>query len=96
VAAERHEAVEHVREVDPPKPSTKLTAMGDASAELARTRRISVGALRKALKNDLDWVVLKALEKERNRRYEPEGPGLKSWPPNSRYSRRIGSNAIAG
>ena len=59
-----------LREVDPPKPSTRLTTMGDASTELARSRHVSVGALKKALKNDLDWVVLKSLEKERNRRYD--------------------------
>ncbi|MGK0353618.1 MAG: serine/threonine protein kinase/formylglycine-generating enzyme required for sulfatase activity [Planctomycetota bacterium] len=59
-----------LREVDPPKPSTRLTSQGNHSTELARTRRVSVGALKKALKNDLDWVVLKALEKERNRRYD--------------------------
>lgn len=59
-----------LREVDPPKPSTKLTSMGDASTKLARARRVSVGALKKALKDDLDWVVLKALEKDRNRRYD--------------------------
>lgn len=59
-----------LREVDPPKPSTKLTTIGDAATELARTRRVSVGALKRALKTDLDWVVLKALEKDRNRRYD--------------------------
>ena len=59
-----------LREVDPPKPSTKLASMGPASTALARTRRISVLALTKALRNDLDWVVMKALEKERNRRYD--------------------------
>jgi tRNA A-37 threonylcarbamoyl transferase component Bud32 len=59
-----------LREVDPPKPSTRLTTIGDAATELAKTRRVSVGALKKALKTDLDWVVLKALEKDRNRRYD--------------------------
>jgi eukaryotic-like serine/threonine-protein kinase len=59
-----------LREEDPPKPSTRLTTMGGASTEIARTRRVSLSVLKKALKSDLDWVVLKALEKERNRRYE--------------------------
>ncbi|MGK0304244.1 MAG: serine/threonine protein kinase, partial [Planctomycetota bacterium] len=59
-----------LREVDPPKPSTRLTTIGAAASELARMRRVSVGALKKALKTDLDWVVLKTLEKDRNRRYD--------------------------
>jgi formylglycine-generating enzyme required for sulfatase activity len=59
-----------LREVDPPKPSTRLTTIGAAASELARMRRVSIGALKKALKTDLDWVVLKALEKDRNRRYD--------------------------
>lgn len=59
-----------LREEDPPRPSTRLSSIGEASSQLARTRRTSVNSLRKALRTDLDWVVLKALEKERNRRYD--------------------------
>ena len=59
-----------LREVDPPKPSTKLTTVAEHSTTIARQLRVSVGALKKVLKNDLDWVVVKALEKDRNRRYE--------------------------
>ncbi|MFO1032388.1 MAG: SUMF1/EgtB/PvdO family nonheme iron enzyme [Planctomycetota bacterium] len=59
-----------LREVEPPKPSTRITKLGAGAAPLAETRRVSLSALKKALVGDLDWVVLKALEKERNRRYE--------------------------
>ncbi len=59
-----------LREVSPPKPSTKLTTIADSAAAVAQARRMSVGALHKALKSELDWVVLKALEKDRNRRYD--------------------------
>ena len=59
-----------LREVEPPRPSTKLTTIGDRSTAIAKQLRVSVGALKKALKSDLDWVVVKALEKDRNRRYE--------------------------
>ena len=59
-----------LREVDPPKPSTRITSLADRGSELAKTRRISASALAKALRSDLDWVVMKALEKERNRRYD--------------------------
>ncbi len=64
------EAQRILREVDPPRPSTKITEIGDVSISVARARRTSVGVLRRALRNDLDWVVLKALEKDRQRRYD--------------------------
>ena len=58
-----------LREVDPPKPSTRLSR-GDASTTLhAEQLRVSEKSLRRTLKSDLDWVVVKALEKDRNRRY---------------------------
>jgi serine/threonine protein kinase/formylglycine-generating enzyme required for sulfatase activity len=59
-----------LREVDPPKPSTKLTASGALAEDVARARRTAVAALRRTLRSDLDWLVLKALEKDRARRYE--------------------------
>jgi serine/threonine protein kinase/formylglycine-generating enzyme required for sulfatase activity len=64
------EAVRILREVEPPRPSTQLSAGGDAAAGVAQARRTSMGVLSRALRYDLDWVVLKALEKDRNRRYE--------------------------
>ena len=59
-----------LREQDPPKPSTRLAFNSSSSTAVAAARHMSAGALARALKNDLDWVVLKALEKDRNRRYE--------------------------
>jgi formylglycine-generating enzyme required for sulfatase activity/tRNA A-37 threonylcarbamoyl transferase component Bud32 len=59
-----------LREVEPQKPSTKLKSIVGAGNEVASARRIPLGALRKALRSDLDWLVLKALEKDRSRRYE--------------------------
>ena len=59
-----------LREAEPPRPSTKLTTMGERSTKLASQLRVTTGALRKALKDDLDWVVVKALEKDRARRYQ--------------------------
>ena len=59
-----------LRDVDPPKPSTKLTTMAGHSTKFAQQLRVSVSALRKALKSDLDWVVFKAIEKDRSRRYQ--------------------------
>ncbi|MFY9342447.1 MAG: bifunctional serine/threonine-protein kinase/formylglycine-generating enzyme family protein [Planctomycetota bacterium] len=59
-----------LREDEPPKPSTRLSAQRDTATTIAAQRRTSAAALHRALKNDLDWVVLKSLEKDRARRYD--------------------------
>ena len=59
-----------IRETDPPKPSTRVTTLGDAGADVARHRGIAAGELQRSLRGDLDWIVMKALEKDRTRRYE--------------------------
>jgi hypothetical protein len=58
-----------VREVDPPKPSTKVST-ADALPDIAASRGIEPAQLKRALAGDLDWIVMKALEKDRTRRYE--------------------------
>ncbi|MFO0936354.1 MAG: serine/threonine-protein kinase [Gemmataceae bacterium] len=58
-----------VREEEPPRPSTKLST-ADALPNLAASRGIEPKKLTGLLKNELDWVVMKALEKDRSRRYE--------------------------
>ena len=60
-----------IREIDPPRPSTRLGTLTDVeSTEVARRRGGEVPRLVHALKGDLDWVVMKCLEKDRSRRYE--------------------------
>ena len=59
-----------LREQDPPRPSTKLTELGDTTDEIARVRRTDAASLRRQVKGDLDWVVMNAIEKDRTRRYE--------------------------
>jgi WD40 repeat protein len=59
-----------IRESDPPTPSRRLSTLGDAAAAAAQNREIDPAGLRKLLHGDLDWIVMKALEKDRNRRYE--------------------------
>ena len=54
---------------EPPTPSTRITALGAAATSIAECRRIDVNGLRRLLRGDLDWVTMKALEKDRNRRY---------------------------
>jgi eukaryotic-like serine/threonine-protein kinase len=58
-----------VREVDPPRPSTRLTA-AEGLPNIAANRSIEPARLAKLLHGELDWVVMKALEKDRNRRYD--------------------------
>ena len=58
-----------VREVDPPRPSTKLSR-AEALPNIAANRSIEPARMAKLLQGELDWVVMKALEKDRTRRYE--------------------------
>ena len=57
------------REVDPPRPSTKLST-AEALPNIAANRSIEPARLAKLLHGELDWVVMKALEKDRNQRYD--------------------------
>jgi serine/threonine protein kinase/tetratricopeptide (TPR) repeat protein len=59
-----------IRETDPPKASTRLSSLGDSQISIAQHRRTDPSALRKQLKGDLDWIIIKAMEKDRIRRYE--------------------------
>src|SRR5262245_199459 len=58
-----------IREVDPPRPSTRISTMGGRSADSARNRKTDPGRLASLLRGDLDWIVMKSLEKDRTRRY---------------------------
>jgi len=62
------EVLRVLREVDAPRPSTGLRQMGD-SAAVAENRKTDVAALDRQLRGDADAIALKALEKDRNRRY---------------------------
>ena len=57
------------RETAVPKPSERLVALGGDSATVAHARRTEPDRLQRELRGDLDWIVLKALEPERARRY---------------------------
>ncbi len=62
-----------IREQDAPKPSTRLSSLGDTATVIATNRGLDVKRLRHVLSGDLDWVVIKSLEKDRNRRYSTPG-----------------------
>jgi serine/threonine protein kinase len=59
-----------IREVDPPKPSTRLGESKDTLAGVAARRHTEPGRLASTIRGELDWIVMKALEKDRQRRYE--------------------------
>jgi serine/threonine protein kinase/Flp pilus assembly protein TadD len=63
------EVLRLVREEEPPRPSTRLSTSA-AKATIAAVRQSEPARLTKVLRGELDWVVMKALEKDRSRRYE--------------------------
>ncbi len=59
-----------IREEEPPRPSTRLTSLGLAEAtDLSQKRQVKLPQLVSSVQGDLDWIVMKALEKDRTRRY---------------------------
>jgi tetratricopeptide (TPR) repeat protein len=59
-----------IREEEPTKPSTKLSTLGETLTNVAEHRGSTPDLLRKAIRGDLDWIVMKSLEKDRTQRYE--------------------------
>ncbi len=92
-----------VREEEPPRPSLRLDDSGDALPGLSSSRSTEPARLRRLVRGDLDWIVMKALEKDRARRYEtPEalaqdigrhlqGDPVEAGPPSASY--RLGKLA---
>jgi len=62
--------LEMVREKDPPKPSVRFDSSTDNSKSIGGLRQIAPRQLQQMLKGELDWIVMKALEKDRTRRYD--------------------------
>ncbi len=60
-----------LREQDPPRPSVRVSTLNPANlSTLADKRRVAIDVFSSKLKRELDWIVMKALEKDRERRYE--------------------------
>src|ERR1043166_6415408 len=60
-----------IREQEPPRPSTRLTTLTEQElTTVAQRRQIESAKLPHLLRGDLDWIVMKALDKDRRRRYE--------------------------
>jgi serine/threonine protein kinase len=59
-----------IRDVDPPRPSTKISSLGgQAAEEVARKRQTQLAPLTRQLRGELEWIPLKAMRKERDQRY---------------------------
>jgi serine/threonine protein kinase/tetratricopeptide (TPR) repeat protein len=64
------EVLRVIREEEPPRPSTRLSESKDSLPSISAQRQMEPGKLTKLVRGELDWMVMKALEKDRNRRYE--------------------------
>jgi serine/threonine protein kinase len=62
-----------IREEEPPRPSARISTLGEAATTISAHRKTEPGKLRYLLRGELDWIVMKALEKDRTRRYETAG-----------------------
>ncbi|MEQ9407725.1 MAG: protein kinase [Fuerstiella sp.] len=59
-----------IREEEAPRPSVRLSSLGDTASEVSAQRQTNPKKLGLILKGDLDWIAMKALEKNRSRRYD--------------------------
>jgi serine/threonine protein kinase len=64
------EVLRVIREEEPPRPSTRLSESKDSLPSISAQRQMEPEKLAKLVRGELDWIVMKALEKDRNRRYE--------------------------
>jgi tetratricopeptide (TPR) repeat protein len=59
-----------IREEEPPRPSTRISTLGKAATSVSAHRKSDPQRLSQLCRGELDWIVMKALDKDRNRRYE--------------------------
>ncbi|MHC4595384.1 MAG: protein kinase domain-containing protein [Planctomycetota bacterium] len=59
-----------IHEEEPVRPSTKLSTLGEMLAEIAESRQTNPDLLSRLIRGDLDWIVMKSLDKDRTRRYD--------------------------
>jgi serine/threonine protein kinase/tetratricopeptide (TPR) repeat protein len=64
------EVLRVIREEEPPKPSARLTDSNDTLASLSAQRQMEPARLTREVRGELDWIVMKCLDKDRARRYE--------------------------
>jgi WD40 repeat protein len=59
-----------IREEEPPRPSTRISTLGQAATRVSTQRKSDSKRLSRLFRGELDWIVMKCLEKDRSRRYE--------------------------
>ncbi len=59
-----------LRDTNHPTPSTYFSQLGHEIQMIARLRRVDPNTLKRELRGDLDWIIMKAMDKDRKRRYE--------------------------
>ncbi len=64
------EVLRVIREEEPPRPSTRLSESRESLPSISAQRQTEPAKLTKLVRGELDWIVMKCLEKERSRRYE--------------------------
>ncbi len=91
------EVLKRIREEETTKPSTRLSESKDSLASISADRKMEPARLTKLVRGDLDWIVMKSLEKDRTRRYETanglaqdirrylDGDPVEACPPSARY-----------
>src|SRR5207245_4404653 len=91
------EILRMIREEEAPKPSTRLSDSGEALASISANRHTEPAKLAKLVRGELDWIVMKTLDKDRNRRYETAngfaadvlrylgGEAVQAHPPSTAY-----------
>jgi len=98
-----------IREEELPRPSTRLTTMGQRLSTICADRHIEPAKLKGLVRGDLDWIVMRAIEKDRNRRYPTanafaddverflQGEPIEARPPSSfyRFSKFAKRNKLA-
>jgi tetratricopeptide (TPR) repeat protein len=89
-----------IREEEPPKPSTRLSDSKDSLPSISAQRQMEPAKLTRFVRGELDWIVMKCLEKDRNRRYETAnglgmdlqrylaGEAVQAVPPSAAYRLR--------
>lgn len=69
-AAAQDEVLRRIRETDSPRPSNRISSLGATSSQVSEHRGTQPEKLGRQVRGDLDWIVMKSLEKDRNRRYK--------------------------
>ena len=99
------EILRRIREEAPPKPSTRLSDSKDTLPSISAQRQTEPARLARLLQGELDWIVMKAVEKDRTRRYETPaalardlerylaGDAVEAGPPSAIYKLRLFAQA---